>query len=354
MPAAGDCPREGWCFERPEGTKVGEGASDLCAGVHDVIVVSSVTNELVQLSWQNGRLRESGRRPLLGRPWSVARGDLDGDGTEDLCVAHIDTEAHSGLVTWLMGLEPARWLTSAFSATGSDTYAVVIGPSVDGGQRPPLLAASFGASKVSEFRWNPGGGPELQATVELGMQPTAVTYLSGRVAGTPGALAVGVGLEAGELVVLRVGSSGELVAGERLALGEHPNAVSAGDLDEDGMDDAVVVDDIHAGELQVFLQQDDGFHRAGGVPVGVYPHSAELRDLDGDGHLDVATVLGGSTALSVCFGDGTGRLADCVTLEHGVSQPTDVDAADLDGDGRIDLMVSGYGGRVAVLRRRDP
>ncbi len=83
-------------------------------------------------------------------------------------------------------------------------------------------------------------------------------------------------------------------------------------------------------------------------PVGNGPAAVVVRDLDGDGDLDVATAnrLGG---VSVLRADGTGRFAPAVTFGTG-GNPVSVAAGDLNGDGRVDLVAANEASNnVAVL-----
>jgi len=70
----------------------------------------------------------------------------------------------------------------------------------------------------------------------------------------------------------------------------------------------------------------------------------DAADLDGDGDADVAAAHYSTRSISVLLNDGQGRLAPPVSypLEW---HPTAVRAADVDGDGRLDLLVADGGVR---------
>ncbi len=73
-------------------------------------------------------------------------------------------------------------------------------------------------------------------------------------------------------------------------------------------------------------------------PVGLEPMSVVAADLDGDGHVDLATADHGLDSVSILFNQGDGRFADRRQVAVG-SAPGDVRSGDLDGDGDMDLVV---------------
>ena len=122
------------------------------------------------------------------------------------------------------------------------------------------------------------------------------------------------------------------------------------DLDGDGLKDVLVCDAgrnrvswIHQVRPHEFVEQDIGETVAG-------PAHVEVADLDGDGHLDVLVASMGvippsnvkSGAVVVLVNDGTNHFANRVLLQD-VARVTYVAAADLNHDGRLDLVVGQFG-----------
>ena len=122
------------------------------------------------------------------------------------------------------------------------------------------------------------------------------------------------------------------------------------DLDGDGLKDILVCDGrlnkvtwIRQVRLGVFEEQDIGETVAG-------PAHVEVADLNGDGHLDVLVASMGvippsnvkSGAVVVLVNDGTNHFTNRVLLEK-VARVTYVAAADLNKDGRLDLVVGQFG-----------
>ena len=72
-------------------------------------------------------------------------------------------------------------------------------------------------------------------------------------------------------------------------------------------------------------------------------------DLNGDGHLDIVT--GSSTAVAVDLGHGDGTFAAPIIYESGGGRGS-ITLADVEADGRVDIIVDDEGGYANVLRGR--
>lgn len=122
------------------------------------------------------------------------------------------------------------------------------------------------------------------------------------------------------------------------------------DLDGDGLKDILVCDGqlnkvswIRQVRLGVFEETDIGQPVAG-------PAHVEVADMNGDGHLDVLVSAMGvippsnvrTGAVIVMVNDGTNHFTNKVLLEN-VARVTYVAAADLNKDGRLDLVIGQFG-----------
>jgi FG-GAP-like repeat/Abnormal spindle-like microcephaly-assoc'd, ASPM-SPD-2-Hydin len=138
-----------------------------------------------------------------------------------------------------------------------------------------------------------------------------------------------------------------------LGTGTQPLSIATGDFNGDGKLDLAVVNRSD-NTVSVYLGKPDGtFSLPVNYPTGPQPSSVTIGDFNADGNLDIVVTnencttipkIGGldcgSASVSVLLGNGDGTFQPHQDFATGM-RPLSVKAADLNGDGKLDLVVAG-------------
>ena len=171
-------------------------------------------------------------------------------------------------------------------------------------------------------------------------------------------------------------SSPGLPAGT-FAVGQGPSSVVVADINGDGRPDLVTANDGHPDYLgtakyyghtvSVLLGNGHGAFQpdpssSPGLPVGTFdvgiePKSVAVADVNGDGHPDIVTANYEDNTVSVLLGNGKGNFApEPYSFAGGTAgtfavgnNPQSVAVADVNGDGRPDIVTANYDDTVSVL-----
>jgi len=136
----------------------------------------------------------------------------------------------------------------------------------------------------------------------------------------------------------------------RLDLGSGPNTVLAVDMDRDGKPD-IVAQSLQPGSLSVCYGRGRGrfdppVHVACPVAFGL-----AVGDLDGDQNIDLATCMYNTRKFFVVLGREKGQFE--LPRPQEIEEPArDIAAADLNGDGLVDLALAGGESRLCVFLNR--
>jgi len=294
-------------------------------------------------------------RAADGRPQAVAIGDLDGDGLDDVVMTSTPaTTAQANptgrLLVFLQGKNGKS--AAPVSYASSAGYSVALGD-VNGDGKKDVVVDGVGVFLQS-------GGGKLRAMQTLatqeGSQRVRIADFNGDrrddVASLPAAA------DAGD-VDLFLQEGGKLAPGRAFAL-RQPGCddLEAGDVTGDGRADLVVVSDRGSMTQNIaVLPQVEG----GGFGEPTYYDTGEdlhtgvaIGDVDGDGRDDILVISGGGKNgsapfphVGVLLRQADGGFASAVFYET-AAKPTGIEVADMDLDGRDDVVVLHDGGQVGV------
>ncbi len=299
----------------------------------------------VHLSVGDGSFVAGGSFAVGVRPHAVVAVDLDNDGNLDIATANLASNNVSVLRN--NGLDGGGgWL--GFSSASS--FAVGSGPlslvaaDFNGDSRPDLATAnniSNDASVLLNNGMNMGVWQGMAPAVHFatGIGPWFIT--AGRIdADSDVDLAV-VNRSDNTATVRWNNGSGSFPTSKTLATGTSPESIVAADLDGDWVDDLAVAN-FDADTLSVLMSNGDTtFSAAAIVGVGSYPFGAAPRfvcaaDMDGDGDLDLVAANQFSDNVSILINDGAGALPVLVNLTVG-DKPEAAAIGDFDDDGLLDV-----------------
>ncbi len=274
-------------------------------------------------------------------------GDLDGDGVVDFAtvsnepVSHISVFRGNGDGTF----EPVGDL-----AAGTFSVALVA-TDFNGDGQIDLASANSGSEDISTLPGRGDGTFQAQRRFAVGDRPAAIVAADldsdGQV--NLGVLKNrGVSLMAGKgdgtfRVVQRVDEGGG---------GVIPGAIVAADLDSDGSLD-LAVPDCDTGDISILPGNGDGtFQPRQDVAVDGHSSTLVAADVDGDSHVDLASVVD-YWFVTVLLGNGDGTFRAEPRLAAGIGLGVDRVSTDLDGDSNLDLVIASGAGITALRRNGD-
>jgi hypothetical protein len=292
---------------------------------------------------------------------SVAIGDLDGDGKADLVAAHgadfpVDLRKVRA-VSVLLNRGGGRFKPSHLYPTGKEgdelgAWSVAIGD-LSGDGKPDVATANPGAKSVSVLVNGGRGVFEPAVNYSLGRQPweVAIADLNG-----DGKLDLATANPSTVSVLLNRGD-GTFGDKAEFPTGRSTWAFAVADLNGDGKPDIATANNNGLSTISVFINQgDDSFEPKVDYRTGPGPRSVAIGDLNNDGKPDVVTANGTSNpggdgawidSVSVLLNRGNGTLRpkrDYRPIEPALPeglQFVSVRIGDLNGDRKPDIAASG-------------
>ncbi len=275
--------------------------------------------------------------------WSVAVGDFNGDGKQDLAVA----DRASGKVSILLGNGDGAFSFVADYTIGTYPFSVVVGD-FNGDGNQDLAVGDRGSNDVAILLGDGAGNFSVSGNVPAD-NPLAVAVGDFNNDGNQD-LAI-ASRNTNSVSILLGDGAGNFSAAITFAAGDTPQAVAVGDFNNDDQQDLVVAN--RTGYVSILLGDGAGhFSSPMSFPVGSTPYSVAVADFDGDGNQDLVAANFNSDNVSILLGDGTGHFSATTNLLVGTN-PDSVAVGDFNGDGKQDIAVTNASSNNVSISLRD-
>jgi hypothetical protein len=294
----------------------------------------------------------------------IAIADLNGDARPDLVTSNIyigGSPPHPGHVTVSLQqtVTPGAFDNGVDYPVGADPEFVAAAD-INHDGRIDLLATNHNENSISLLEQSPTVAGDFLplATITVAARPDGCVVADINGDGVDDIVTTGWYLA---LLMNTPGNPGNFTDGGTINTNSYIPSVAPGDIDGDGRIDLVAAD-VTNGAVQVFFQdaapaQPGSYSGMTTYPAGDQPLDVELADLDGDAKLDIVVTNPGATpdtaSVAVLIQDhnaaSRGQFLAAATYKTGTSSQ-DAAVGDLDDDGLPDLAVANAGtGTVSIL-----
>ncbi len=257
--------------------------------------------------------------------------DFNGDGKLDVAIGNITTNT----VSILLGNGDGTFGPARDFVVGSQVRSIAVGD-FNGDGKLDLATANNVSGTISILLGNGDGtfAPKIDTTV--GVRPRSLVAADFNADGT---LDIAVVNHDSRTVSILLGKGdGTFTTKMDIPTDIEPFWVATADFNQDGKLDLAVADHI-GGMVSIFLGNGDGtFGPERNFAVGPWVTSLATGDFNRDGKADLAAVNEKNETLSILLGNGDGTFAPQTTYSTG-SSAFAVGTADFNGDGKADIAV---------------
>ncbi len=329
-------------------------------GIADLVVLNTTKQTVsIYLGYGNGTF-EAPKTQLVGNfPIDMAIGDVNGDGFPDLLfsASHNTSNAPNLGFTVMLGAGTGYLHAPHFfiAVNGGAGSVIAVGDVNNDGHLDVVTTDVYGDAEV--FLGNGNDTFREQPTFYIGLPPSQMVladlYGKGHLDLAVGNL--GYENENTQLEVMEGMGDGTFAQPTSyLTAGYFPGWVSAADMNGDGHPD-LVVGSSYSNAVAVFIN--DGGGGFSGMPTefatpqladGIGQGPLSIGDFNGDKKLDVAVASQIGVQVMLNLGGGLLQAPSATELWGGSGQ---MFAADMTGDGHLDLAVEtyGFGGNVGAV-----
>ena len=296
--------------------------------------ISAIFPETVQTVFASGfSSMSSVSSPNFQFP-TMSSGDFNSDGQTDIVV----TNRGDASVSILLGNGNGTFTKTSQYPGGSDPFSVAVGD-LDGDGNTDIVLADDSAGTVRVMLGKGDGTFQNPVLYPAGIAPVCLVLGDFN---RDGALDVAIADESGNRIGILLGhGDGTLSQPSWYAVGSFPRSLVLADFNGDAKAD-LAVDNLNDGSLTVLLGNGDGTFQPTTYnlnPTGTLAYMAG-GDFNNDGKPDVAiTVSSPNPAVMLLLGNGDGTFASAARYDVGASLSY-IGVADFNADGTDDLVVA--------------
>jgi hypothetical protein len=311
--------------------------------------------------------RADGTEAYTGNlPWAAVSADFNGDGMQDLAVVNYYDNNVSILINTTGSGSPSLGLAAAQDfAVGQGPEAVVVAD-FNGDSLPDLATANCNDNTVTVVLNTtvPGSSTAsftAPAAFAAGNSPCALTVADINGDGKPDLVSANLGDNTISVFINTTpngASTPSFAAAQTFATGSSPWALTAVDLNGDGLQDIAVVN-LDDNTVSVLINTTvNGSATAGFVAQQVFaagngPQSVAAGDINGDGLQDLVVVGYADNSVSVLLNttvpSSTTAGFASEQIFNAVSSSFSVSVVDVNGDGLPDVVVADAGSSTAAV-----
>ncbi len=339
----------------PTGIAVGDLNND---GNPDLVTVNTVDNTIsVLLGSVNGNYGSRTDFSVGISPRRVRLADFDGDGNLDAATAN----SGSGNVTVLAGTGTGIFGSQAnYVPTGTTSPTDLVIADFNGDKHPDIAIADPGAGQIATLI-NSGTSPATFTTgITLPIPGTPFAINAGDFENNGNQDLVVSEYTGNKILILHNDGAGNFTVKATYSVGSAPDAIAVGDFNGDNIPD-IAVASFGTSTVTVFLNDGTGNFTemtpvaiagkgstTANQPTSVQPVAIIAADITSAGPLDLVTT-NNEGSVSILIGDGKGDFLSQSTLTD-TSGPSETVAADMNGDGRLDLATADKTTSVVAVR----